>query len=48
MQVVTLAWCAFGSWVSLKMTSAVVALCLSVEGKREGLDVSQHGDAMEV
>ena len=46
--VVTVAWCAFGTWVALKATSAIVALRVSGDEEREGLDVSQHGEAMGV
>ncbi|HXT09817.1 MAG TPA: ammonium transporter [Roseiarcus sp.] len=43
---VTLAWCALGTWISLKLTSAIVDLRVSRDDEREGLDVSQHGEAM--
>jgi Amt family ammonium transporter len=45
---VTVVWCAFGTWVALKATSAVVSLRVSGDEEREGLDVSQHGEAMGV
>ena len=44
--VVTLVWCGIGTWISLKLTSALVGLRVSVDEEREGLDVSQHGEAL--
>jgi Amt family ammonium transporter len=42
----TLVWCVIGTWIALKATSALVSLRVSAEEEREGLDVSQHGEAM--
>ncbi len=44
--VVTVVWCAIGTWIALKLTSALTGLRVSAEEEREGLDVSQHGEAM--
>jgi Amt family ammonium transporter len=44
--VVTIAWCAFGTWVTLKIVDALVGLRVSAEDEREGLDVALHGEAM--
>jgi ammonium transporter, Amt family len=44
--VVTVAWCAFGTWVALRIVDAVVGLRVSPEQEREGLDVALHGEAM--
>jgi Amt family ammonium transporter len=43
---VTLGWCVIGTWISLKLASAVVELRVGADEEREGLDVSQHGEAM--
>ena len=43
---VTLIWCVIGTWISLKLTAAIVDLRVSRDDEREGLDVSQHGEAM--
>ncbi|MDE3177349.1 MAG: ammonium transporter [Pseudomonadota bacterium] len=43
---VTIVWCGIGTWIALKLTAALVALRVGAEEEREGLDVSQHGEAM--
>jgi len=43
---VTAAWCAFGTWVALRIVDAFVGLRVSPEQEREGLDVALHGEAM--
>ena len=43
---VTLVWCVIGTWIALKLTSTLVELRVGAEEEREGLDVSQHGEAM--
>jgi ammonium transporter, Amt family len=44
--VVTIAWCAAGTWLTLKIISRVCKLRLSNKEEREGLDISQHGEAL--
>jgi Amt family ammonium transporter len=44
--VVTVAWCAVGTWIALRIVDAVVGLRVSPEQEREGLDVALHGEAM--
>ena len=44
----TIVWCLGGTWVSLKIVDAVVGLRVNAEQERQGLDVSQHGEAMGV
>ncbi len=43
---VTHVWCVIGTWIALKLTSTLVELRVGAEEEREGLDVSQHGEAM--
>ncbi len=43
---VTIVWCVIGTFVALKATSALTSLRVTSEEEREGLDVSQHGEAM--
>ena len=40
----TIAYCAFASWVLLKITDAVVGLRVTSEEEREGLDIVLHGE----
>jgi Amt family ammonium transporter len=40
----TIAWCAFASWILLKITDAVVGLRVTTEQEREGLDIVLHGE----
>jgi ammonium transporter, Amt family len=42
--VVTIVWCAFGSWLLLKLTDMVVGLRVTKEQEREGLDIVLHGE----
>jgi Amt family ammonium transporter len=44
--VVTVVWCAVGTWIALRVVDAVVGLRVSPEQEREGLDVALHGEAM--
>jgi Amt family ammonium transporter len=44
--VVTVVWCAVGTWIALRIVDAVVGLRVSPEQEREGLDVALHGEAM--
>ena len=44
--VVTVLWCAVGTWIALRIVDAVVGLRVSPEQEREGLDVALHGEAM--
>jgi len=44
--VVTVVWCALGTWVALRIVDALVGLRVSPEQEREGLDVALHGEAM--
>ena len=44
--VVTVAWCAIGTSIALRIVDAVVGLRVSPEQEREGLDVALHGEAM--
>nr|WP_294529349.1 ammonium transporter [uncultured Rhodopila sp.] len=41
---VTIVWCAFGSWVLLKITDLAIGLRVSKEEEREGLDIVLHGE----
>jgi Amt family ammonium transporter len=44
--VVTIVWCAVGTWITLKIVSGVCSLRVSADEEREGLDLSQHGEAL--
>lgn len=44
--VVSVAWCAVGTWVCLKVVSAICGLRASQEDERQGLDLSLHGEAI--
>jgi Amt family ammonium transporter len=45
--VVTIVWCAVGTWITLKIVSCVCKLRVSPDEEREGLDLSQHGEALQ-
>lgn len=40
----TIAWCAFASWVLLKITDAAVGLRVTTEPEREGLNIVLYGE----
>ncbi len=42
--VATIAYCAIGSWILLKITDAIVGLRVATEEEREGLDIVLHGE----
>jgi len=44
--VVTVVWCAIGTWLSLKIVSLVVTLRVNGDDEREGLDIALHGEAL--
>lgn len=44
--VVTIAWCAIGTFVALKITQALCGLRVSAEEERQGLDVILHGESL--
>jgi Amt family ammonium transporter len=44
---VTLAWSGGATFVLLKLVSALVPLRVSREHELEGLDISQHGEALQ-
>jgi Amt family ammonium transporter len=43
---VTVAWCAAGTWVCLRLVAFASALRVSKEQEREGLDLALHGEAL--
>ena len=43
---VTVLWCAFGTFVVLKLTNWLAPLRVSSEQEREGLDIALHGEAL--
>jgi Amt family ammonium transporter len=43
---VTLAWCAIGTFVVLKIVSLVTPLRADADEEREGLDIALHGEAL--
>ena len=43
---VTVVWCAIGTWLSLKIVSLVVTLRVNGDDEREGLDIALHGEAL--
>ncbi len=45
--VVTLAWSAGGTYMLLKLVSAFVPIRVSLHQEMEGLDISQHGEALQ-
>ncbi len=44
--IVTIVWCAIGTWIALKLTDAVTGLRATNEEERQGLDLSLHGEAI--
>ena len=44
---VTLVWCAIATYVLLKVINLIVSLRVSTEAERMGLDISQHGEALQ-
>jgi len=42
-----LAWSGIVTWLLLKLVSALVPLRVSRAGELEGLDISQHGVALQ-
>ena len=46
--VVTTAWCIAGTWAVLMATDLLVGLRVSHDEEREGLDISQHGEALHL
>jgi Amt family ammonium transporter len=44
--VVTIVWCAIGTWLSLKIVSLLVTLRVNADDEREGLDIALHGEAL--
>lgn len=44
--VVTVVWCAVGTWLSLKIVSVFVSLRVNGDDEREGLDIALHGEAL--
>jgi Amt family ammonium transporter len=45
--IVTVAWCAIVTFIVLKIVDAVVGLRVSPDAERMGLDVTQHGEALQ-
>jgi Amt family ammonium transporter len=43
---VVTAWCALGTYVALKATSALAGLRVGPDEERQGLDLSLHGEAL--
>ena len=46
--VVTTMWCILGTWVVLKAIDLMVGLRVSSDQEREGLDITQHGEALHL
>ena len=44
---VTLGWTAVATYVLLKLVSLFVPLRVSLQQEMEGLDISQHGEALQ-
>ncbi len=44
---VTVAWCAAGTFVALKITQAVTGLRVTPDDEREGLDLALHGESIQ-
>jgi Amt family ammonium transporter len=44
---VTLVWCAVATYVLLKAINLIVVLRVSTDAERMGLDISQHGEALQ-
>lgn len=45
--VVTIAWCVVATFIVLKIVDALVGLRVSPEAERMGLDITQHGEALQ-
>jgi Amt family ammonium transporter len=45
--VVTVVWCAVVTWIILKVIDAISGLRVSDESERMGLDITQHGEALQ-
>jgi Amt family ammonium transporter len=45
--VVTIIWCAVATWIVLKVVDLLVGLRVSPDAERMGLDVTQHGEALQ-
>lgn len=43
---VTIAWCVFGTWLSLKIVSFFTSLRVNSDDEREGLDIALHGESL--
>jgi ammonium transporter, Amt family len=43
---VTVAWCAFATWLILKLIDAVIGLRADADQEREGLDIALHGETI--
>ena len=43
---VTTAWCAVGTFITLKLVDALVPLRAEPDEEREGLDIALHGEAL--
>jgi ammonium transporter, Amt family len=44
--VITVLWCAIGTWVSLKIVDLVTGLRATKDDERAGLDLAMHGEAI--
>lgn len=44
--VIVSAWCAFGTYICLKLTSLITPLRLNSDEEREGLDITEHGESL--
>jgi Amt family ammonium transporter len=44
--VITIVWCAFGTWLCLKIIDLAIGLRVTKDQEREGLDVALHGEAL--
>jgi Amt family ammonium transporter len=45
--VITIVWCAIATWIVLKVVDVLVGLRVSPDAERMGLDVTQHGEALQ-
>jgi Amt family ammonium transporter len=45
--VATIVWCGVVTWILLKVIGAIVGLRVSDEVERIGLDITQHGEAVQ-
>ena len=46
--VVTVVWCAIGTWICLKLIDLMIGLRVTKDQEREGLDVALHGEALHL